>query len=163
MKNFDVVFESDNIIFTKLSILLVNDYLKMINDPNVANKISHKIHTYTYDEEINWINDKLNKKAIFFSMLEKGTNEFIGNIELKLRNNGAEIGISITPDKQNKHYGREALKTIIKYGIDVLKLEDFDLNVYSNNPRAIACYEHVGFVKDGIGKEQDDIHMKYMR
>ena len=93
-------------------------------------------------------------------MIEKETNEFIGNIEIMhINNNIGEIGIAITPSKQNKHFGQEAIKRLIDYALKDLKLDGLELNVYSFNPRGIKCYENVGFIIDGQGKTEDDIHM----
>lgn len=93
-------------------------------------------------------------------MIEKITGEYIGNIEIMHQNNNiGEIGIFITANKQDKHYGTESMKRIIEYGYNELKLDGFELNVYSTNPRAIHCYEKVGFVNIGVGKTEDDIHM----
>ena len=36
-------------------------------------------------------------------------------------------------------------------------------NVYNTNERGIHCYEKVGFIKDGVGKTDEDIHMTYRR
>ena len=97
---YQIVFESENIIYVKLNEKLINDYLVMINDPDVARKISHNIRTYTYKDELNWLKLKLQEKAMCFSMLEKSTGDFIGNIEiLRINNNIGELGISITPRK----------------------------------------------------------------
>lgn len=158
--NYDIVFESERIYFVKLTEKLVQDYLDMVNDIEVQKYISYNRQTYELDEEIEWINSKLEENALIFSMIEKGTNEFIGNIEiLKIKNNIGEIGIAITPKKQDRHYGQESIKRFIKYSFDDLKLDGLELNVYSFNPRGIKCYEKVGFVKEGIGKTEEDIHM----
>ena len=81
-QGYEIVFESENIYYVKLDERLVNDYLIMVNDPNVANKISHKTRTYTYEQELNWVKSKLEENALCFSMLEKTTGEYIGNIEI---------------------------------------------------------------------------------
>ena len=159
--DYEVVFESENIQFVKLNEKLINDYLIMVNDPNVANKISHNIRTYTYEDELNWLRSKIEKEALIFSMLEKSTGDFIGNIEImRINNNIGELGISITPEKQNKHYGTESIKSLLKFAFDKLGLDGMELNVYSTNPKAIHCYEKVGFIIDGPGKKDGDIHMK---
>lgn len=160
MNKYDIVFESDNIYYIKLSESLISDYLKMVNDPDIAKMISHENRIFTYEQEKEWINEKLKNDSYIFSMIEKSTGEYIGNIEfLSITNNIGEIGIAITANKQNMHYGKEALKRIIEYGYNELNLEGFELNVYDINARAIHCYENVGFIKNGRGKEEDDIHM----
>lgn len=158
--NFQTVFESEHILYVKLNENLINDYLIMINDPDVANKISHKIRTYTYEDELSWVKLKLQEKAICFSMIEKSTGDFIGNIEImKINNNIGELGIIITPKKQNQHYGTESIKALLKYAYEKLNLDGLELDVYATNLKAIHCYEKIGFIIDGQGKTDEDIHM----
>lgn len=162
--NFEIVFESDRIYYTKVSELLVNDYLTMVNDPEIKNKISRKDRTFTYEQELEWIKSKLDNNDLCFSMIEKETGEFIGNIEIvRIVDNIANLGISITRQKQDKHYGTESIKALLKYCYEVLNLDGMDLNVFKNNPRAIHCYENIGFIRDGIGKSDDEIHMKLLK
>ena len=161
---YEIVFESDRINFIKLSQKLVYDYLYMVNDIEVQKFISHKRKTYDLEGEIKWIKSKLEENAIIFSMIEKETNEFIGNIEIiGINNNIGEIGITITPKKQDKHFGQEAIKRLIEYAFSELNLDGLELNVYDFNPRGIKCYEKVGFVIDGQGKTEEDIHMSIKR
>ena len=158
--NYEIVFESKRIFFIKLLQELVNDYLTMVNDIDVQKYISHTRKIYDLDDELQWIKSKLDKKAMIFSMIEKKTNEFIGNIEIMhINNNIGEIGICITPAKQNNHFGQEAIKRLIDYALEDLKLDGLELNVYNFNLRGIKCYENVGFIIDGQGKTEEDIHM----
>lgn len=160
MNKYDVVFESDNILYVKLSENLIDDYLEMVNNPDIAKMITKKVRIFTYEQELEWIKEKLDENACIFSMIEKTTDEYIGNIEImNINNNSGEIGICITASKQNKHYGTEAMKRIVEYGYSTLNLDCLELNVYSTNPRAIHCYEKVGFLNVGVGKIEDDIHM----
>lgn len=160
MKNEKIIFESENIYYIQVNELLINDYLKMVNDPEVQKGISHKLKQFTYEQELEWVKMKLREKANIFTMLEKTTGKFIGNIEIMHIINGiGEIGITITRNKQNHHYGEEAMKAIMDYGYNILNLDGFELNVYKTNPKAIHCYEKVGFVPDGTGKTEEDMHM----
>lgn len=161
---YEIIFESNRIKFIKLSKKLVNDYLDMVNDVEVQRFISHKRKIYSLDGELEWIKSKLEENAIIFSMIEKQTNEFIGNIEImKINNNIGEVGIAITRKKQNKHFGQEAIKRLIEYSFNELNLDGLELNVYDFNSRGINCYEKVGFVIDGQGKTKEDIHMLLKR
>ena len=93
-------------------------------------------------------------------MIEKETNKFIGNIEImEIKNNIGKMGIAITPKQQDKHFGQEAIKRFIEYTFNDLGLDGLELNVYNFNPRGIKCYEKVGFINDGPGKTEEDIHM----
>ena len=159
MNKYDIIFESDRIYYIKMTDLLIDDYLKMVNDFEVQKYITHNIREYSYEDEKEWIKINSNNNMIF-SMIEKGTNEFIGSIELKEPTDIAELGICITSDKQDKGYGTESIKAILKYGHDK-GIKGFHLNVFNFNPRAIRCYEKVGFVIDGPGKNEDDYHMTF--
>lgn len=161
---YEIIFKSNRINFVKLTQKLVHDYLNMINDIEVQKFISHKRKTHSLEEELEWIKSKLGENAIIFSMIEKKTNEFIGNIEImEINNNIGEIGIAITRKKQDKNFGQEAIKRLIEYAFSELNLNGLELNVYNSNPRGIKCYEKVGFVIDGQGKTKEDIHMSLKR
>lgn len=163
MEKYEIIFESENILYVKINENLINDYLIMVNDPEVQKGISRKAKIYTYEQELEWVKEKLNEDATIFSMIEKETNEYIGNVEIMhVRDGIGEIGIAITPLKQNNHYGTEAMTAIINYALNVMNLENVDLNVYKTNPRAIRCYEKAGFITDGIGKTEEDLHMIFM-
>lgn len=154
----EVIFESDKIYFVKVSEIYINDYLNMINDPDVVKFISHNPdRRFTYEQEVEWVNEKLKNNNIVFSMIEKGTNKFIGNIEImRIENSVGYLGISITKSMQNKHYGNEGIKAFINYILGHYNLENVALEVFSNNQRAIHCYENVGFeIIDGPSDEKE--------
>ena len=143
----DKVFESENIIYVRPSFDLVPDYLEMVNDiENVAKFIGDRREPLTEQQEMDYIKDKIDNNAVMFSMMEKGTDRFIGNIEFFNRVfEEAEWGIAITASMQNKGYGKEALKRSVQYGFDELGLTRIYLGVYADNPRAIHVYESCGF------------------
>ena len=80
--NNKIVFESDNIYFININKELINDYLEMVNNPEVSKCIYLKKRILTYDDELKWIENKLSNDKPVFSMIEKTSNKFIGNIEL---------------------------------------------------------------------------------
>ena len=163
MEKYKIIFESENIYYIQMSESLMNDYLKMYNDQEVQKNLFKKI--YTYEQIQNWLKKRLlDKTTCIFSMIEKSTYDYIGNVEIILTNdNIGEILISNTPDKQEKHYGTEAIDTVIKYGYEKVGLEEFELYVYKNNLKAIHCYEKAGFIVDKDGITEKDIHMKHKR
>jgi len=143
----DKVFESENIIYVRPSFDLVPEYLDMVNDiENVAKFIGDRREPLTEEQEMDYIRNKMDNKATMFSMLEKTTGKFIGNVEFFNRVfTEAEWGIVITASMQNKGYGKEALKRSVEYGFNELGLTRIYLGVYADNPRAIHVYESCGF------------------
>ncbi len=143
----NVIFESENINYIRPSLDLVPEYLVMVNDiENVAKFIGDRKDPYTEDEERKFIQDRMDNNATMFSMLEKKTGKFIGNIEFFNRSiDSSEWGIVITASMQNKGYGKEALLRSVEYGFNELGLSRIFLIVYADNPRAIHVYEQCGF------------------
>ena len=141
------IFESENIRFVEVTELLVKDYLILVNDyENVNRFIGSKNKTYTEEQEIRWVQKKLAENAPVYSMIEKKTGEFIGNIELmNVQDSSAELGIAITADKQNLGYGTEAVLALTQYGLNQLGLERIFLRTNPKNSRAIHVYEKCGY------------------
>ena len=91
----NVIFESENIQFTEVSEQLIPDYLAMINDmERVGRFIGERTEPYTVEKEREWVRKKLAEKTQNFSMLEKKTGAFIGNIELLHIENGILVQLA---------------------------------------------------------------------
>jgi len=74
----------------------------------------------------------------------------IGLFDLDLRNGNAGLGISIgDPADTNHGFGSDALRALVGWAFDMLRLERVWLDVYDFNPRARLVYERVGFVHEG--------------
>lgn len=157
---YQIVFESERINFVKVSEGLVDDYLKLINDEDVQKEISDRRWTITKEQELEWIKKNLENNNLVFSMIEKSTNEFIGNIEImSINNNVGLLGIVIKKEKQNMHFGQEGIKRLYEYAVNDLGLEGLELTCFNNNERGINCYKRVGFVEDQQKCEDGNIHM----
>ena len=164
MDNYEIVFASERIYYCKINENMINDYLKMVNDPSVAAGLFRTYKEFTYEEELEWVRDKIKDGATVFSMIDKESKKFIGNVELmQIINHSAEVGISITKEMQNKHFGTEAMRTIVNYGYEVLGLNNIYLKVFDFNKRAIKCYQNVGFVEDGLTNSSDEYKMVHKR
>lgn len=158
MKN--PVFESERINFIRVSEDLAPEYLEMINDPEIQRLINHTSPNLTLENEIGWAKEHLKNNDPIFSMVEKSTGDFIGNVELKEIHDGiGEIGISITSKMQDNHYGQEALKAFIDYLFKNFELKNIELTVFDFNERAKHVYEKIGFTEDS--RDGNKIHMIY--
>ena len=141
------VFTSENISFVRVSEKLLPDYLAMVNDwERVGKLIGSRRDPISEEKERRWVQKKLAEGAALFSMLEKDTGAFIGNIELMDIADGAgELGIAVTAAMQDRGYGTEAVRTMVEYGMDTLGLDRVFLKVFPDNARAIHVYEKCGF------------------
>ena len=82
MNNYNIIFESDRILFIPVNRELVNEYVKMVNDEEIQAQIGLIGRKYTKKEELEWVKNNLENKKCIFSMIEKDTYKFIGNIEI---------------------------------------------------------------------------------
>lgn len=144
------IFESENISFVEPSYDLIPDYLVMINDYEHVQRLIHRTYKprepYTEEQEINWIHERLKEKASCFSMIEKKSGDFIGNIDLHdVHDSEGELGIAITAEKQDHGYGTEAVSAITAYGMERLGLNRIVLKVNPENARALRVYQKCGF------------------
>lgn len=143
------LFESDHISFVEVSELLVKDYLSMVNDnENVNRFIGGKTKSITEEQELAWVREKIEEKAPIYSMIEKESGKFIGNIELMgMTDSEGELGIAINGEMQNRGFGTEAVLALLQYGFDHLGLKRIFLRTNTDNTRAIHVYEKCGFVE----------------
>lgn len=145
------VFESDRIRFVRVSEDLVQDYLTMVNDTEHVERFLGGGHEpFTEEQEVAWVRRTLAEQAPVFSMLEKDSGRFIGNIELMDVHGGeGELGIALTAAMQDRGYGTEAVKALTAYAPEHLGLERILLRADPGNTRALHVYEKCGFRQTG--------------
>ena len=154
----NLIFESENIGFVRVGEIFLKDYLEMINDPDTARFIGIK-GPVTEEQELVFIRDHLEKDDKIFSMIDKKTGDFIGNIEMSpVDDDAGELGIAITKSKQNSGFGQEAIRRFIGYCMTDLGLKRITLKVYPENFRAIHVYEKCGFRE--YERRDDDVFME---
>ncbi len=163
----EIVMETNRVYFVRMDTEYVDFYLENMNNPEIYQYIStYPARIYTKEEEIEWVEN--NKHLYSFTIIDKETNELVGNAGYhEIKNETGELGIWIAIKHQNKHYGREILNRLIEYGYQELNLKRITLTVHENNKRAMHLYEKIGFfkqgrpayIKDGIGNPTRKIHM----
>ncbi len=154
------VFESDRIRFVEVSELLVPDYLVMVNDIEHVDRFIGGWHEpFTEEQEIRWVREKLREQAPVFSMIDRESGRFIGNIELmNVSASAGELGVAVTADQQDRGYGTEAVSAMTKYGMERLGLKRIYLRTNPDNARAIRVYEKCGFRE--YGRTETHVYME---
>jgi RimJ/RimL family protein N-acetyltransferase len=89
----------------------------------------------------------------FFVICRRADDRPVGSIDLHavdLHHGGASLGIAIgDPDDTGQGYGSAALRALVGFAFDELRLERVELDVYAFNDGARRVYERVGFVHEG--------------
>lgn len=95
----------------------------------------------------------------------KENNQIIGELvfnEYDELTENVNVRIFISRDYTKKGYGTESLHLFIKYGFEVLKFHKISLEVFSFNPHAEKLYLNLGFVCEGIKRDDFKFNNEYI-
>ena len=96
--------------------------------------------------------DRILYKAV---LSEQGT--VFGYIEhgaIDRRNNALRIGrVLIDPALRGRGLGAAMMRAAVDLAFEKLDMHRVELGVFENNPGAIACYERVGFTREGLVRD----------
>jgi RimJ/RimL family protein N-acetyltransferase len=131
-------------------------YVRWFNDPEVTAGLLMVLPMSQATEE-QWFDEMMGRGAFERPLvIETQVGQewrAIGNCgyhNLDWRVRQAELGITIgEKDYWNQGYGSETMQLLLRFGFNTMNLNRIYLRVYANNPRAIRCYEKVGFVHEG--------------
>jgi diamine N-acetyltransferase len=105
------------------------------------------------EQEEGWYDGLLNREGRVFSIVTLD-GKLIGNVGIHRINyteRNADVGIVLgEKDFWSRGYGTDALTVLLRYMFDELNMERVSLFADSRNGRALACYEKVGFRKEGV-------------
>ena len=87
------------------------------------------------------------KQRHSFKVVDMETSRTIGHCEVYLLEDTAKLARIIIGDEtqRGKGIGKEIVKTLIEFAVNVLQKKKIELNVFDWNVGAIKCYESVGF------------------
>lgn len=126
---------------------------RFINDPGNWQGLMHRGPVNSCRER-EWVESlgRDEKDCVFGIVIREGDRLIgvTGLHNIHAVNRSASFGINIGDRTfQNKGYGTEATLLCLRYGFEELNLNRIALSVFSNNPRAIRCYQKAGFVQEG--------------
>jgi RimJ/RimL family protein N-acetyltransferase len=65
----------------------------------------------------------------------------------------ADLGLWIHPDHHRRGYAREAIDLLVGYAFDELRLHKVTANAYARNEASRQMLTSLGFVEEGVGRE----------
>lgn len=140
----------------KLCVIRTDDaaieaYTRWINDEHICGWIGRGGCEGNLLDEKKWAEKESYPGAHRYNIVVDDV--LIGNCAIERRNSidrHYEIGMLIgEPEYQGKGYGTEVVRLLLRYAFRCLDANNAMLKVYSNNPRAIACYKKAGLKECG--------------
>ncbi len=169
-----------NLVYLRLMTLEDVDHIMThFNDLELRSTLMHQL-PMSREEEEDWIRNtwraKQKGEAYVFSIIEKKSEEWLGNVGLTIKPplsaRRAELGIAIMDKtKQGKGYGTDAVRTMCAFGFQILGLNSIMLKHVTFNEQGRKAYEKVGFKEVGrerqatfvLGKFYDMVIMDILR
>lgn len=140
-----------------------NNIIKWRNTSFVQRNFIYQ-NNLTKDEHEKWLNSRvIDGDVEQFIIVDEEIGD-VGSIYLRdinLQHRKAEFGIFIGEKSAcGKGIGTQAAKLLLKYAFENMHLNKIFLRVFADNIGAIKSYEKVGFVEEGIFREDVLINEK---
>lgn len=136
-----------------------NEIFFLRSDANILTYLD-KEPEKSVDETIAFIDrikkGQLNNDSILWGITHKEGDTVIGTIcfwRMQKEHYRAEIGYVLHPEQQGKGIMDEAMKGVLQYGFETMKLHSVEANVNPGNNASMKVLEKNGFVKEAYFKE----------
>ena len=132
-------------------------FVEWFSDAEVTQWLAEVSTPPTLEEEYEWYERRRSDPDGLMWAIETVDRRLVGSTELRLEpaRRKAELGIVIGEKAEwSAGLGTETVRLIIGYAFGELELNRVELTTAEENARAIRCYEKVGFVREGL-KRQD--------
>ncbi len=105
-------------------------------------------------------------RRMIFKAIDTTAEGVVGHVDLDnidRKTHSARVGrVLVGPaELRGKGIGAEIMKAILRRGFEELDLHRIELRVWQINKQAIACYEKIGFAKEGLLRDARKINSKY--
>jgi RimJ/RimL family protein N-acetyltransferase len=124
----------------------IKDIYNLINDEENRNFIG-QYRPFSFKDEEDWVEkcakEAKNGTSFGYVIVEKKTQKLIGTLgfnKINYINRVGDMGITIKKEFQNKGYGPEAIKLLLKWGFESLNLNLIIIGAIANNDRSIHVY-----------------------
>lgn len=171
--------ESARLTYRTVELDDVDVLVEWINDFETRRFLDHRVWPMGKEAERAWV-EGLSKDAggarqnVVFVACDKADGLPVacsGFHEINWVGRKAEWGIVVAPGRRGRGFGREVAEQLIWYAFTELNLERVGLEVCAKHAAGIACYDAVGFVREGLlrkafwsrGVHEDTVVMSILR
>ncbi|EGD60070.1 putative acetyltransferase [Novosphingobium nitrogenifigens DSM 19370] len=127
------------------------------DDPEIA-RLNEPYLPKSLDREHDfWLNTAGDPRRVFMAVRRNGRSDIVGYVQviaIEPIHRSASLGILIgRVEDRRRGYGREAMQLAIDFCWKHLNLTRLSLSVHDDNASAIALYEQLGFVTEGVQRQ----------
>lgn len=156
--------EGENVYLSPVNVDDAETYVKWLNNPNITQYLDNHNKLISLVGEKEFL-EKESTKEFMFAIIDKKSDKLLGNIGLHnpdYKNGAAGLGIFLGEEETlGKGYGSEAIKLLLNFAFNDLRLHNVMLTVYDFNERAIRAYTKCGFKEFGRRHEARFYNGKY--
>lgn len=162
------VIETERLILRRITNDDANEIFELRSNPETMKYIPRPLVKTTEDalEHVAMIEEKIvTNVGINWGITLKGNSKVLGIIgyyRIQPENHRAEIGYMLLPDFHGKGIISEALKRLIAYGFDDLKLHSIEAVIDPENAASEKVLQKCGFVKEAHLKEAEFYEGKFL-
>ena len=144
--------EGEKVYLSPVNVEKTKKYVKWLNNPKINQYLTiyNSLISLTGEKEFLELESK---NEFMLAIVRNDNDELIGNIGLHCidyKNGKATLGIFIGEEDNLSHgYGSEAIKLLLQYAFETLRLHNINLNVFDDNIRAQKAYKKCGFTECG--------------
>lgn len=134
-----------------------------MNNPKVYDTM-HFEPPISLDNTRKWYESNINNQSRFDAAFEDAIGQLVafgGLTRIDSRSRKAELYIFVNPNMQGKGIGTVATRMLCKYGFELLQLHKIYLYTNASNLGAKRIYEKVGFVLEGVHREENINAQRY--
>ncbi len=122
-----------------------------------ANRLTGTHGTFEREQIAEWCASRADQEdRLDLAVIDRATGRWAGEVvinEWDPDNATCGFRIALAADSRDRGLGSEATRLIVDYAFDELPVNRLELEVFAFNPRAIAVYERIGFVREGVARQ----------
>ncbi len=153
------ILETKRLILREITTGDIDDLFQLRNDVKTMKYIGKTIPVSR--EEVGKLVERITEgyrlsSAIGWGITLKKNNKLIGNIGyhiIEKENYRAEIGYMLISDLWQQGFMSEAIKEVLKYGFDVMKLHSVEAKIDPENEKSKGILKKFNFISEGFFKE----------
>lgn len=146
----------DKVILRAITMSDADLLVNLMNDPDTQKMLGGHSFPVSLEEQQKWISAQIGRNDILRCIVaDKGSIEIgVGTIilsDIDYINGVAQVHIKMDKDTgRGKGYGTDALKAVVKYAFNEMRLNCIYADVLAYNEISQKLFQKVGFTRDGV-------------